>query len=105
MRIKISNGQIVETTSKKGLEINDFDGLYHNYYGRTRNIEYNGKTYNCFPIMKISEDLSKVEEIAMFGCEGGRENTCYDDYLDMPVDYEIWSNLKPFRELMENNWK
>jgi hypothetical protein len=64
---------------------------------------YNGKTYNCFPIMKISEDLSKVEEIAMFGCEGGRENTCYDDYLDMPVDYEIWSNLKPFRELMENN--
>lgn len=100
IRVRVSNGKIVETTSKKGFEL-EWDGVYYCYYGRIRNIVHDGKKYNCFPIMYIHEDLSKVEDIEMFGCEGGRDNSFDDGVLwDVPVNYEIWANLIPFKELM-----
>lgn len=100
IRVRISNGKIVKTTNEKGLLL-EWDGVYYCYYGRIRNIEFNGKKYNCFPIMYIHEDLSKVENIEMFGCEGGRENSFDDGVIwDMPIDYDIWTKLKPFKEFL-----
>lgn len=100
LKVRISNGKIVETDSKRGIQL-EWDGVFYIYYGRIRNIEYDGKKYNCFPIMYIREDLSKVENIELFGCEGGRENSWEDGVLwEVPVNYEIWTNLKPFRDNM-----
>lgn len=100
IKVRVSNGKIVETKSKKGFDL-EFDGVYYCYYGRIRNIEYNGKKYNCFPIMYIHKDLSKVEDIELFGCEGGRENTFEDGVLwEVPVNYDIWTNLRQFRDIM-----
>lgn len=96
--VKFENGRIVETN-----DVNDnyleWDGIYYIYYGKN-NPKYvcEGKTYDCFPIVTIDENLGKVLQIELFGCEG--ENQCDDGYIDVEFKVEDWADCKDFYELM-----
>ena len=99
IRIRIDkDNNLVKTTNKKAIEL-EWDGVYWVYYGHIRkHFKQDGKEYNCFPIMYINEDLTRVEDIEMFGCEG--DNTCEDGVLfHVEPDFNVWKSLKPFEEL------
>lgn len=99
IRIRIDkDNNLVKTTNKKAIEL-EWDGVYWVHYGHIRkHFKQDGKEYNCFPIMYINEDLTRVEDIEMFGCEG--DNTCEDGVLFHVVpDFNVWKSLKPFEEL------
>ena len=97
--VKFENGRIVETNNENDIYI-EWDGIYYIYYGKSnRNYQHNGKTYDCFPIVTISEDLGKVLQIELFGCEG--ENQCEDSILfDVEFKVEDWADCKEFYDLM-----
>lgn len=96
--VKFENGRIVETNNENDIYI-EWDGIYYIYYGKSnRNYQHNGKTYDCFPIVTISEDLGKVIDISLFGCEN--DDYCDDGYIDVDFIVEDWEDCKDFYELM-----
>lgn len=100
--IKIEDGKIVVTNDVNDI-FADWDGVYYNVFGHTKEKHtYNGKVYDCFPIVTLSEDLTQVIAIEMFGCEDG--NQCEDGYLDIPIDFNEWNDIKPFNDLIYRNY-
>lgn len=98
--VKFENGRIVETNNENDLYI-EWDGIYYIYYGKSNhNYQHNGKTYDCFPIVRISEDLSKVIDISLFGCKD--YNYWEDGYIDVGFIVEDWEDCKDFYELMKS---
>ena len=95
--VKVRNGKLVESSDKGYLF--QWDGVYYIHYGEQKMYTYEGKTYNCFPIITIEQinDGYKLLDIDLFGCEG---ETYDDGYLtELPMDYELWSELKPFQTI------
>lgn len=102
MFIKIENGKLVKSEIETDLYI-EWDGVYWNFYGKSNpTYAYNGKVYDCFPIVTISEDLSRVVAIEMFGCEG--DNQFDDGYLDIDINLDDWEEIRPFNDLMRHNY-
>lgn len=95
--MNIKNDELVEV-EENGFYF-EWDGVYFIHYGKEKMYEYKGKKYNCFPIVYLSEDLSKVEDIELFGCEG--DDMSNDGLLfEVDIDFNVWKELKPFKDLM-----
>ena len=98
--IEFKNGKMVKSATETDFFL-DWDGVYYIYYGGQRHYTYEGVTYDCFPIVTIAEDLSRVEDISLFGCEGDKQSE--DGYLfHLPMDFDLWPNCVPFEKL--NNY-
>lgn len=96
--LKAENGRLIETSSNDGLPF-EWDGTFYVYYGVSKNYKYNRKTFDCFPIITISEDCKSVEDIEMFGCLAG--DWCNDGELfGVPVSLELWPEIKPFMDML-----
>lgn len=96
--VKFENGRIVETHNENDLYL-EWDGIYYIYYGKNNpKYEYEGKTYDCFPIVTIDKNLGEVLEIALFGCEG--DNQWDDGYVDVEFKVEDWEDCREFYDLM-----
>lgn len=94
--LKAENNQLVE--SNEGLPFT-WDGTFYVYYGGAEDYKYNNDTYNCFPIITISEDCKRVEDITMFGCVV--DDWCDDGELNwMPVPLGLFPEVKPFMEML-----
>ena len=95
--VKARNGKLVESSElDKHSYVFQWDGVCYIHYGGAKMYTYAGKTYNCFPIITINEDLELVD-LDLFGCEG---ETYDDGYLtELPMDYNLWSELKPFQTI------
>lgn len=97
--IKVVNNRMIETSENEGIQL-EWDGVFWVYYGESKMYTHEGVTYDCFPIVTISEDCDKVEDITMFGCVG--ENRCEDaELFDLPIDCDVWPEIRPFAELMK----
>lgn len=98
--VKFENGRIVETNNENDIFL-EWDGNYYIFYGNANNkYEYEGKTYDCFPIVTIDEGLGEVLMIEMFGCEGDKQNE--DNLLlDMEFKVEDWKDCTEFYKLFK----
>ena len=97
--IKFENGRIVETNDVNDIYI-EWDGLYYIYYGNANHqYEYEGKTYDCFPLVTIDQNLGIVHQIELFGCEGDNQ---WDDGILFDIDFivEDWEDCREFYDLM-----
>ena len=95
--IRIENNKLIETPVEQGDFYFEWDGVFFIHYGKKKLYTHKGVTYDCFPIVTINKDL-ELECVELFGCiDDGK----YDDgYLfEIPMDYEEWSELKPFKNL------
>ena len=98
--IKFENGKLVESTEPTDYRL-EWDGVYYNYYGESKDYTYEGVTYDCFPIVTITEGLT-IEDITLFGCEG--TNRCEDSELfHLPIDFSLWADCKPFNDIYEHS--
>ena len=99
--VKVRNGKLVKSSNLgKHSYVFQWDGVYYIHYGGAKMYTYEGKTYNCFPIITITENL-KLVSIELFGCEGVDADTFMDDGFlwELPMDYDLWSELKPFKTI------
>jgi hypothetical protein len=97
--VKFENGRIVETHNENDIYL-EWDGLYYIYYGKENHqYEYNGKIYDCFPIVTIDKNLGIVHSIELFGCEGDNQ---WDDGILFDIDFKIddWEDCREFYDLM-----
>jgi hypothetical protein len=97
--LKAENNQLIET-SAEGLPF-EWDGTFYVYYGTPKNYKYNKENFNCFPIITISEDCKRVEDIEMFGCVDGDWGND-GELFGVPVSLELWSEVKPFLEMFNS---
>ena len=96
--VKFENGRIIETNNENDIFL-EWDGIYYIFYGNANhNYECGGKTYDCFPLVTIDENLGEVLRLELFGCEGDRQ--WEDGYLDIDFKVEDWADCKEFYELM-----
>lgn len=95
--VKIENGKIIKTDNPNDLWL-DWDGEYYLYYGEEKYYNYKDKTYDCFPIVYINRNLTKIVDMELFGCE--KDDKFNDSVLwGIPVDKEFWDEIKIFENI------